>query len=185
MSILFVGVDPGAHGGIAGICGSAVSAITMPDSEKGVWDYISSLISPPGNTVGALELVGGYINKPMGPPCPKCKQARTNQPASAAFEFGDSNGCAKMALVGAGLSKTKGDVKLGTFYLVPPQEWQQGLGIDQRRKAENDSQWKSRLKWNAEQLFPKKQYPNLSITLRTADALLIAYYIKQKYTLGR
>lgn len=166
---VFVGVDPGALGGIAVICGSAVSAITMPNYEQGVWDHLSGVISSPGNTVGALEQVGGFIK---GNP----------SPGSAMFEFGDSFGCCKMALIGHGLKKTKGDIHHGKFRMVIPRTWQSELRIDPRRKSESDGEWKARLKSNAEDFFPKKQYPSLRITLRTADALLIAQWVKLAYT---
>jgi hypothetical protein len=167
--ILFIGVDPGMTGGIAALCGASVSCTTMPHTEQGVWDHFTMTIADPWRTVAGIEQVQGYFSG-------------QDIPASRAFEFGEGYGGLRMALVGHGLKLTKGDPALGTAYCTPTQEWQCGLGIDARRKSESDGEWKRRLLWNAQEAFPKRQYPNLPITLRTADALLIALYVKRKYS---
>ena len=166
--ITYIGIDPGATGGIAILCGSAVQAITMPHSERTLYDLLHQHASPPGNVCAAIEQVSGFIG--------------TTHPGSAMFEFGENYGFLRACLVACGLTPSKGDISTGTFVSVPPQRWQTALHIDPRRKQESKTDWKNRLKWNAQELFPKKKYPNLTITLRTADALLIALYAKQQYT---
>lgn len=49
---------------------------------------------------------------------------------------------------------------------LPPRKWQQALGLG--TKAAHGPRWKAHLKGRAQALFP-----NLTVTLKTADALLI------------
>jgi len=60
------------------------------------------------------------------------------------------------------------------FTAVTAQKWHRSLGIAPRKKTETQTQWKSRLKAKAQQLFPQE-----TVTLATADALLIACYCKK------
>jgi hypothetical protein len=49
---------------------------------------------------------------------------------------------------------------------LPPKKWQSALGLGEKKTHGN--RWKAHLKGRAQAL-----YPNLSVTLKTADALLI------------
>ncbi|CAB4134561.1 hypothetical protein UFOVP781_29 [uncultured Caudovirales phage] len=49
---------------------------------------------------------------------------------------------------------------------LPPKKWQQALGLGEKKTHGN--RWKAHLKGRAQALYPK-----LSVTLKTADALLI------------
>lgn len=49
---------------------------------------------------------------------------------------------------------------------LPPKKWQQALGLGDKKT--HGSRWKAHLKGRAQSL-----YPQLSVTLKTADALLI------------
>lgn len=51
---------------------------------------------------------------------------------------------------------------------VPPQKWQKALGLGNRKSHASKTAWKNHLKQRAEQLFPE-----IKVTLATADALLI------------
>lgn len=57
--------------------------------------------------------------------------------------------------------------------LVPPKKWQAALGLGSKTGL-TTTVWKNKLKQRAEQL-----YPNIKVTLATADALLIAEAAKQ------
>lgn len=178
--ITYIGIDPGATGGIAILCGSAVQVHTMPHSEKSIYDLIHTHASPPGKCVAGIEQESGFIGEA--------------HPGSAMFSFGENYGFLRACLVACGLTPSKGDPELSTFVSVPPQRWQSGLTVPSRNssanpyfitpkaKGEPKTEWKNRLKWNAQQLYPKKRYPRLTITLRTADALLLVTYLKQQYT---
>lgn len=61
------------------------------------------------------------------------------------------------------------------FEIVKPAAWQKEFGMHKKKK-ENQNKWKNRLKERAQQLFP-----NEHITLKTADALLLAEYCRRKH----
>jgi len=85
----------------------------------------------------------------------------------SSFKFGLGYGGLRMALIAACIP----------FDEVTPQVWQRALGIPSRLKTETPTKWKNRLKAKAQQL-----YPRLEVTLKTADALLIATYCQRKHT---
>lgn len=174
----YLGIDPGASGGLALLndYDDSVWFKPTPHSELDIWNCISGMLTDHGLDIyGAstheeelplicsIEKVGGYVGK--------------EQPGSAMFNFGWSYGGLRMVVVGL----------LGTLpQEITPQEWQKGLGIPPRKKSvkgqegESQSQFKRRLKKQAETLFP-----NLHITLQTCDALLIATYARQKHLITR
>lgn len=57
--------------------------------------------------------------------------------------------------------------------LVPPKKWQAALGLGSKGISTTTA-WKNKLKQRAEQLFP-----NIKVTLATADALLILEAARQ------
>lgn len=175
----YVGIDPGASGGLSSLAPShgSVSAQKMPETERDRWDWIKSQRMPGRKVVAMIEKVGGFIK---GNPAP----------GSAMFSFGASYGGLRMALIAAGIP----------FEEVTPQAWQKGLGIPPRKPhtgkrkvkitkgknkgkwreekfgGETDGQFKNRLKARAQQLFPENE-----VTLAIADALLIAEFCRRKH----
>lgn len=156
----YLGIDPGSSGGLAVIRVSdevRVIATQMLKTPRDIWLWLSQgkngdAIRP--NTFAALEKVGGYIK---GNPAP----------GSAMFQFGKGAGWLEMALIAADIS----------YEEVTPQRWQKALGIPSRKKDEKPTAWKNRLKKRAQELFPKLAAG--SITLATADALLIAEFCRR------
>ena len=90
--------------------------------------------------------------------------AMPQQGVSSTFKFGCGYGGLRMALTAAGIP----------FDEVTPQAWQKALGIVKRAKTESKNDHKKKLLQKAQQLFP-----NVKITLKTADALLIAEYCRR------
>ncbi len=88
------------------------------------------------------------------------------QGVSSTFKFGMNYGFLRACLIAANIP----------FEEITPQKWQKGLGIVPASKTESKTQWKNRLKQHAQQLFPQ-----IKVTLATADALLIATYCKRKH----
>jgi Holliday junction resolvasome RuvABC endonuclease subunit len=82
------------------------------------------------------------------------------------FKFGRNYGFLRGCLVAAEIP----------FEEVLPSKWQRGLSIPPRAKIESKSQWKDRLKGIAQQMFP-----STNITLKTADALLIAEFCRRSH----
>lgn len=150
----FIGIDPGASGGLVCISGYAqlnqwtVETTPMPDTEL---DLLVWLRDRSHNAWAVIEQVGGYI---QGNPTP----------GSAMFHFGANYGALRMALTAASIP----------FDSIIPRKWQQGVGITPKRPDETKSTFKRRLKQRAQQLFPK-----VKVTLAVADALLIAEYARR------
>ena len=64
--------------------------------------------------------------------------------------------------------------------LVPPKEWQARLNLGGRKSVDSQPAWKRKLKEEAE-----RRFPNSSVTLATADALLILDYAMEKEGIKR
>jgi hypothetical protein len=176
MSIVYLAIDPGRHGGLAALGPSSrnttpeiVHLERMPATDEGLITWVRShkAAGPGGITFGALEKGGGWV--PRGP------NAAKRQPGSAMFEFGASFGVCRMALVAAGITPV---------WLVPPNTWQRGLGFEPRSPGESQPSHKRRLRDFARTLFPVL---GARVTLSTCDALLIAEFCRRtkEGTLGK
>jgi hypothetical protein len=96
-----------------------------------------------GSSVLVIEQVGGFAGK--------------GQPGSAMFRFGENFGLVIGAAIALGYRVER----------VTPQKWIKAHGLG-TRGALTKAEWKRKLKSKAQEL-----YPNLKVTLETADALLI------------
>lgn len=93
--------------------------------------------------------------------------AMPKQGVSSSFKFGVNYGFLRGCLTAIGIP----------FEEIQPQTWQKSLRIPSRGKSESKTQFKNRLKGLAQQYFPSE-----NVTLKTADALLIAEYCRRKNT---
>ena len=146
-----VAIDPGVTGGIA-VWGYGKSEChPMPETEGDRVDFIKSLKAAAsmegGEVVCVLEKVGGYAGK--------------GQPGSAMFVFGENFGFFKGVIQAL-------EIRLE---LVRPQEWQKGLGLGTASACAGKSEWKNKLKAEAQ-----RRFPHLRVTRETADAVLILDY---------
>ena len=82
--------------------------------------------------------------------------------AGAMFSFGENFGFIKGACQALSMK----------LILVRPKVWQEALSLG--NKKEYDKQWKNHLKERAQRI-----YPNIKVTLKTADALLILDYAQK------
>jgi hypothetical protein len=152
----YLGIDPGQSGGIALIRDVAVLATRMPATEGDVARFFAQSLIPLGIRFCLIEKVHSF----------------PEQGVASAFTFGRGTGL----LIGLLLAH-----KI-PFEEITPQDWQKILGIPPRVKKprkpkpflqyppeESQTEWKNRLRAKAQQLFPQ-----IEITLATADALLIA-----------
>ena len=148
---IIVACDPGASGGWAWqIPGFVVGVENAPDTPHELV-HLLECIQKDGNVRVYLEEVGGYI-------------AGGGAPGSAMFNFGRNFGeilgvCAALGI---------------PVELVKPQKWQKALGLG-NSAGMTKTQWKNKLKAKALQLFP-----NTTVTLKTADALLIMHAAQKK-----
>lgn len=140
-------IDPGASGGFAWIDSDGIPhCCAMPNT---FGDVVSLLvqIKVAGITVAVVEEVGGFCG--------------VGQPGSAMFKFGKVCGVIEGALMALGYR----------VELVKPQKWQKPFGLGTTKQAGGKSEWKRKLKAEAQ-----RRFPTADVTLKTADALLILDY---------
>jgi hypothetical protein len=157
MSNFYLGIDPGKNGGIALVNyrGKVIHLVSMPETLGDLDEALKtcSEFAIDGHTIsGALEKVGGYIGK--------------GQPGSAMFNFGKGVGHLQALLYAHEIP----------YEEITPQKWQKAIGVSSKKEKETGTQWKNRLRGVAQKLFPRQK-----ITLATADALLIAEYLRRKH----
>lgn len=162
MSAIYIGIDPGALGGMAclGHADGPASAVKMPDNDWGVLHWLRGHKGALGvQTYVVLEKVGGWIPKKVNG-----RDPTTRQPGSHMFNFGDSYGSCRMAVVACGVRPD----------LVAPQTWQAAFTVS-RETTGGRTDRKALLKELAQRLFPQ-----LKVTAYICDALLMALYCKAK-----
>lgn len=149
----FLGIDPGLSGGLALITRRGkVQTLEMPDEDLEILEWLEKRIDI--QTRVMIEWISPAIfaiNK------------------SSMSKLYGSFASLKMAVSALGLEYTE----------VRPQEWQPALQIKPRKKKgskfiETPRDWKNRLLRKAQSLFPRTL-----ITLKTADALLIAEHCRR------
>lgn len=126
--MIFLGIDPGASGGIAIIAGNHVDAVAMPDTERDVWHKIEAINI--ARDIGGAESGRFFAIIEAVHSMPK-------QGVTSSFTFGRSYGFLRGCLIASGIP----------FEEVTPQRWQRELGC----LSMGD---KNRTKARAQQLFP-------------------------------
>jgi hypothetical protein len=145
--IWMVAIDPGASGGIASMTvNGSVSAVKMPETEGDVLSLLRNLKTYHDTIF--IEQVGGYIGG-------------RGSPGSAMFNFGRGFGF----LLGVAMCLNY------RIEMVRPQTWQKALSLGNSKSMASKTEWKNKLKAEAQ-----RRFPELSVTLSTADALLILEY---------
>ena len=147
--LIRVAVDPGANGGVVWNEGGKVHAVKMPPTDFDVVDLLVKVACK-------SALVEIYVEEP-----PLFTGAKI--PGSAVgkmmFNFGIVYGAA---------------IALGwKVHRVRPQAWQKAHPVGNKGELTTTA-WKNKLKARAAELYPDHSlYPGHSVTLATADALLI------------
>lgn len=129
--MIYLGVDPGASGGLTMIGSRVVDAVTMPTTEQGVWKLLKEWASF-ADVVCVLERV----------------HAMPTDGVSSAFKFGVSYGGLRMALVAAGIP----------FVAETPQTWQAYFGL-LKLPDESSSAHKTRIGTCAKLRYPDVKIP--------------------------
>jgi hypothetical protein len=173
---LYIGIDPGANGGLAILHSRAVVCCPIAEEYQQVWQVLNHWIEGERPNFGGkvyilMEKVTGFMGKASR--INQDGQESNRQPGSRMFNFGRSYGVLEGFLIGFS-QQYKRYVEWDT---VTPQKWQRGLNIPKKRKGETDARWKGRLKYHAQYLFPRN-----FVTLSVSDALLIASYARQTYS---
>jgi hypothetical protein len=143
-----IAIDPGQSGGIAiqksSLGLASVEAHSMPKTEREIYELIDDAKNADvEGTTAYLEDLVKYTGR--------------NMPSSAMAVYASNFGFIKGVLTAL----------KWRIVLVPPKEWQRKLGLG-KAKGLTKTEWKNKLKQKAEELFP-----NIKVTLATADALLI------------
>ena len=143
-----VAVDPGQSGGIAVRWFGKTVCWGMPETQGDLLERLREIKRVAGlegdELVCVLEEVSGFAGKA--------------QPGSAMFRFGEHFGFIKGVVQAL-------EIRL---VLVRPQVWQKGFGLGTASACQTKSEWKNKLKAEAQ-----RRFPHLNVTLKTADALLI------------
>lgn len=150
MSNTIIGIDPGAAGGIAVLKGSQMETYNMPDTFPDIYNLLASL-KDGDDTLAILEDVG---------------HGMPGQSSKATAVFARHNGHLEMALYALGIRTVK----------VTPQKWQKHYSNSLGKSKDCEKrEWKNKLKLLAQQMFP-----SVKVTLKNADAILIACYEAEK-----
>ena len=150
----YVGIDPGAGGGIAVLDrrGRYDKAVPLKAFDRA--ELLTFLRTTGG--VAQIELVTGFVGG-----------TGFKAGSSAMFNFGVGYGLLLGFLLASGIP----------FEKVHPNVWQRRLGIPPRGRRETKTDYKNRLKDFAADLFP-----TVKVTHATADALLIATHCYRKHS---
>jgi hypothetical protein len=154
---VLIAIDPGASGGVASAAFGKTVCHPMPATQGDVLELIRQSKFAADleqvETVCVLEEVSGFAGKA--------------QPGSAMFKFGESYGFIKGVIQSLGIK----------LVLVRPQVWQKAFGLGTASRCASKCEWKNKLKAEAQ-----RRFPELKVTLATADALLILEFFQQKQT---
>lgn len=151
MTEMLIAIDPGKAGGIALLRPGASDPELwpMPQTEGDILRLFRTFYREARDegcgVTCVLEQVGGFV-------------AGRAQPGSAMFRFGENFGFLKGVIQGL-------DFRLE---MVRPQVWQKPFGLGTASGCASHSVWKNKLKAEAQ-----RRYPRLTITQKTADAVLL------------
>ena len=149
MNRIIIGIDPGASGGIAVLVGSEITAYNMPETYPDIYNLFVDICQDylDYDVLAVLEDVG---------------HGMPGQSSKATAVFARHNGHLEMALYALGIRTIK----------VTPQKWQKHYSNSLGNSSGYEKKdWKNKLKGLAQQMFP-----TVKVTLKNADAILIAYY---------
>ncbi len=150
MGRIIIGIDPGNAGGVA-VLGTATEIYNMPDTFPDIYNLFKDILRkhPEDEVLAVLEDVGHGL---------------PGQSSKATAVFARHNGHLEMALYALGIRTVK----------FTPQKWQRSYSNSLGKSSQYEKrEWKNRLKGLAQQMFPSEK-----VTLKNADALLIANYGK-------
>lgn len=147
----FVGIDPGASGGIAWLDENGAECLPLPDTEDQIFDTLHMVFAHPSSTTVAIERVHAIPG--IGS-------------TTSSFTFGRSFGYLRGILASTAVA----------WRDVPPQTWQRGLGLAK------DLQGPARKR--VLRSIAAQRFPSAKVTLKTADALLIADWLRGQEQTG-
>lgn len=170
---LWIGIDPGASGGVTSILTLGKTSIvkTVPlakMSQQELWEWINEHREQ--YTWNGVKVARVFVVIEEQRPRPtvyfdrRTKKLVNTILKSTCLLYGNYCKIVGM-LVAAGVP----------FEEVTPQKWQKEFSLV-KAKGEKPTKWKNRLKTKAQSLFPRDK-----ITLAVADSTLIAEYARRKH----
>lgn len=152
MEGIIIGIDPGLGGGIAVLDGMRVRVYNMPETYPDIYNIFKSLREQ-------------YVGKDISVVMEDVGHGMPGQSSKATAVFARHNGHLEMALYALGLRTVK----------VTPQKWMKHYSNSLGKSKDYEKrEWKNKLKGLAQQMFPSEK-----VTLKNADAILIANYGKE------
>jgi hypothetical protein len=154
----YIAIDPGVNGGIAWDGAALPSCMGMPDSDTEIAEEIERI----ADVRGALQCIRLGV---------KCiiedvpKFVGKALPGSTIFPLAFNCGLVRGIAVSLRMP----------VILVRPQDWQKHFRLGTKGDTSGTTEWKNKLKAEAQ-----RRYPHLKVTLKTADALLLLAYAKEK-----
>lgn len=141
----YIAIDPGVGGGIAYIdTDGSVHALPMPETLHDLKRQLWIILEPPAD---------------LRPPVTFIEELP---------KFAGKMSCSSMATMFRNYGRIEGLLAAygARIEYLPPKKWQAALGLGDKKTHGN--RWKAHLKGRAQAL-----HPQLTVTLKTADALLI------------
>jgi len=152
MTKTIITIDVGKSGGIAWqIPGAKVAVEKMPDTERDTFELLDMIVRNEPLIDRPQRCVAFVENVPVG--------MAGKGAASSKLNF--NAGLIRGILIGLNVR----------IELVRPQKWQQHFSLGKRADCATDTIWKNKLKAEAQ-----RRFPGLTVTLATADALLLLEY---------
>lgn len=142
-----IAVDPGQSGGIAWQINDEIGCQPMPKTEGDILELLQSLAARGLNSTVAIELLPRFTGEKV--------------PGSRTAVLFENYGFVKGAAAGLHLRTV----------LHEPHDWQKFFRLGTRRACKSRTEWKNKLKGEAQ-----RRFPGLDVTLATSDALLILEY---------
>ena len=152
-----IAIDPGASGGIAvREYNGSTKAINMPETYQDIYNTLYGICKQ--NIGDDLDFDFVCYLEDVGKGIP-------GQSSKATASFARHCGHLEMALYALQIPIEK----------ILPSRWQKTLGIGKGSDCADKREWKNKLKCKAQEL-----YPQIKVTLKNADALLMLHYAIEK-----
>ena len=160
LDVVFIGIDPGEHGGIAVLDEDGAIVFVSPFSSdaKHLWEIFQEV----KDTINGCDAVVCLLERVHSMP---------RQSSQSGFTFGKNVGILVGMLTACDIAYTE----------VTPQKWMKGLDIKPGGSKENKSLWKKKLLNLAIKTWPTERMwriLNMKQKLSICDALLIANYAR-------
>lgn len=150
-----IGIDPGASGGIVVIHSTGeIDKYKMPNTQHGIWELFENGWPGEYNPATACDDIELAVLEKISPGFPGSGKSQMAKLYGNYREL-------RMCLVAVG----------ARFEEVTAGAWQKGLKIKGKAKTESRTDWKNRLKAEAQRLRPDVQWTHWN-----ADAFLLAEY---------